>query len=423
MAADHLPLSRGFGSKGSRSDELASIVQFAWPTILVLLLEQSTVAISMAFCGHLGEHEMAAVALAIAFCNITGIHPSYGLTTVIDTYGTQAVGTGNNQRLWVITLRAYVLQIVAMLPIGVLWYNAETILVLLKQSPEAAKAAGLFAKIYFFSLPGLAVHNLATKYIQSLGLATPVIFLGITCNINIIVSCYLFVNVLHWGLSGVAWAQVISWSLQPLFAYILLAFLNLTSKLQATVTEIFQEWGKFLTVALFGMLMICLESWTFEIGSVIIGVTGETQLAAQAIIAQLSEIVFMISQGISTAVAIRVGTELGAGHPSAVRRTIRISLSIILACSIVSGVCMIILRYQIGFFFVSEIPVADLVGRAIPLLAFCQFFDGIQGVCSGVLVGCGKQHLGAAVNLIGYYILALPLAILLCLSGWDLFGG
>jgi MATE family multidrug resistance protein len=158
-----------------------------------------------------------------------------------------------------------------MLPIGVLWYNAETILVLLKQSPEAAKAAGLFAKIYFFSLPGLAVHNLATKYIQSLGLATPVIFLGITCNINIIVSCYLFVNVLHWGLSGVAWAQVISWSLQPLFAYILLAFLNLTSKLQATVTEIFQEWGKFLTVALFGMLMICLESWTFEIGSVIIG--------------------------------------------------------------------------------------------------------------------------------------------------------
>jgi Na+-driven multidrug efflux pump len=61
MAADHLPLSRGFGSKGSRSDELASIVQFAWPTILVLLLEQSTVAISMAFCGHLGEHEMAAV--------------------------------------------------------------------------------------------------------------------------------------------------------------------------------------------------------------------------------------------------------------------------------------------------------------------------------------------------------------------------
>jgi Na+-driven multidrug efflux pump len=105
MAADHLPLSRGFGSKGSRSDELASIVQFAWPTILVLLLEQSTVAISMAFCGHLGEHEMAAVALAIAFCNITGIHPSYGLTTVIDTYGTQAVGTGNNQRLWVITLR------------------------------------------------------------------------------------------------------------------------------------------------------------------------------------------------------------------------------------------------------------------------------------------------------------------------------
>ena len=45
-----------------------------------------------------------------------------------------------------------------------------------------------------------------------------------------------------------------------------------------------------------------------------------------------------------------------------------------------------------------------------------------QGVCSGVLVGCGKQHLGAIVNLVGYYFLALPLAILLSVSGWDLSG-
>ena len=39
----------------------------------------------------------------------------------------------------------------------------------------------------------------------------------------------------------------------------------------ASVAEVFQEWRQFVAVALSGMLMICLESWTFEIGAVIIG--------------------------------------------------------------------------------------------------------------------------------------------------------
>ena len=55
------------------------------------------------------------------------------------------------------------------------------------------------------------------------------------------------------------------------------------------------------------------------------------------------------------------------------------------------------------------------------LLLYCLAYC-FQGVCSGVLVGCGKQHLGAIVNLVGYYFLALPLAILLSVSGWDLSG-
>ena len=44
------------------------------------------------------------------------------------------------------------------------------------------------------------MHNLATKYIQSLGLATPVIFLGITCNVTIVICCYMLVHIFSLGL-------------------------------------------------------------------------------------------------------------------------------------------------------------------------------------------------------------------------------
>lgn len=39
--------------------------------------------------------------------------------------------------------------------------------------------------------------------------------------------------------------------------------------------------------------------------------------------------------------------------------------------------------------------------------------DGLANSCGGVLRGQGRQHLGAAFNLVAYYVLALPLGLAL----------
>ncbi len=54
-----------------------------------------------------------------------------------------------------------------------------------------------------------------------------------------------------------------------------------------------------------------------------------------------------------------------------------------------------------------------LVSQVMPLVASFQVADGLAGSCGGVLRGQGRQHLGAAFNLVAYYILALPLGIAL----------
>lgn len=46
-----------------------------------------------------------------------------------------------------------------------------------------------------------------------------------------------------------------------------------------------------------------------------------------------------------------------------------------------------------------------------PVESFDQVADGLANSCGGVLRGQGRQHLGAAFNLIAYYVLALPLGI------------
>jgi multidrug resistance protein, MATE family len=47
-----------------------------------------------------------------------------------------------------------------------------------------------------------------------------------------------------------------------------------------------------------------------------------------------------------------------------------------------------------------------------PLLIGSVVLDSTQGVLCGVARGCGWQHLAAWTNLVAFYVIGLPLAIL-----------
>ena len=66
-----------------------------------------------------------------------------------------------------------------------------------------------------------------------------------------------------------------------------------------------------------------------------------------------------------------------------------------------------------GYLFSNDESVVHLVSQVMPLVASFQVADGLAGSCGGVLRGQGRQHLGAAFNLVAYYVLALPLGIAL----------
>lgn len=66
-----------------------------------------------------------------------------------------------------------------------------------------------------------------------------------------------------------------------------------------------------------------------------------------------------------------------------------------------------------GYLFSNDESVVRLVSQVMPLVASFQVADGLAGSCGGVLRGQGRQHLGAAFNIVAYYVLALPLGITL----------
>ncbi|KAL5713481.1 hypothetical protein ACHQM5_015551 [Ranunculus cassubicifolius] len=108
----------------------------------------------------------------------------------------------------------------------------------------------------------------------------------------------------------------------------------------------------------------------------------------------------------------RVSNELGAGHPQAARFAVCVALIMFFVEGVVVSVIMILVRRQWGKCYSHEEEVVAYVAAMIPLVASTYVVDGIQSILSGAIRGCGRQKIGACVNLGAYYLVGIPTAIL-----------
>merc|ERR1712146_354672 len=63
-----------------------------------------------------------------------------------------------------------------------------------------------------------------------------------------------------------------------------------------------------------------------------------------------------------------------------------------------------------GRIFTRDEDVEHMVASCLGVMWVFVFFDGLQGVASGVLRGCGKQAIGALTNFVAFYCIGIPLA-------------
>uniref|UniRef100_A0A8C3JQH9 Solute carrier family 47 member 2 n=1 Tax=Calidris pygmaea TaxID=425635 RepID=A0A8C3JQH9_9CHAR len=172
-------------------------------------------------------------------------------------------------------------------------------------------------------------------------------------------------------------------------------------------SECLLEWDSFTSLAVPSMLMICIEWWTYEIGSFLIGLLSVIELSAQSIIYEVSVV---IPLGLGTAASVQVGNALGARDIETAKRSSSTSLLCTGAFSIAMGAILMATKNMLGYIFTPEKEIVDLVAWVMPVYVVFHLFEG---ACSGVLRGIGKQKFGAILNAISYYGVGLPLGAVL----------
>ncbi|KAJ4774598.1 Protein DETOXIFICATION [Rhynchospora pubera] len=172
--------------------------------------------------------------------------------------------------------------------------------------------------------------------------------------------------------------------------------------------------------------MICLELWYESILVLMTGYMENAEVALNALSIcsfNISVWEIMISLGFLAATGVRVANELGAGNAKATKFSIVVATAMSTVIGFVVILIFLCFRRSIVYLFTTSDVVADAVLDLTPLLVLNLFLYSIQPVLLGAAVGAGWQNLVAYVNIASYYIVGIPLGVILgYLNGYGVKG-
>jgi len=155
------------------------------------------------------------------------------------------------------------------------------------------------------------------------------------------------------------------------------------------------EWGAFAAI---GLLM---------------GLLGTEEMAGHQIALNLVAFAFMIPLGIGAAASVRVGQEIGREDAGAAQRAAGAAL--MLGLVFMLGTALLFLGFPtvFGRAFTDDAGVIRVVALLLPIAGVFQVSDGLQAIAAGVLRGVGDTAAPMWANILGFWVLGLPLSLLL----------
>ncbi|KAL2483589.1 MATE efflux family protein ALF5 [Forsythia ovata] len=397
-------------------EEAKDQISLSLPLILANASYYFITLVSVMFAGHLGELELAAANLANSWATATGFAFMVGLSGALETLCGQGYGAKLYEMLGIYLQTSCMLSSFFAFLVSILWWYSEFIFTLLHQDPQISKAASLYLK---YLIPGLFAYGFLQNILR---------FLQMQSVVSPLVVCSLFVLIIHvgityalfhwtsFGIKGAALSASISlWILVLILGLYVLRAKNCAHTWNGLTLESFRFIFSNLKLALPSAAMMCLEEWAFELLVLLAGMmpNSKTNTSLIAMCANTESICYMLACGLGATASTRVSNELGAGNSDRARRamTNALKLAILIALAVIFALTFGHNLWASCFSYSPEILQA--FSSMTPLLLVSISCDFFQAILSGVTRGCGWQHLGVCISLATFYLIGMPIAVLL----------
>ncbi|KAJ7021691.1 multidrug/Oligosaccharidyl-lipid/Polysaccharide flippase [Mycena alexandri] len=401
--------------------ELRVIAKYSLPIFGTQLLEYSLVIAPVLTIGHLptGTTALAGVTLGSMTATVSSFSVLHGLASALDTVLPSAWTSPQPKLVGLWSQRMAVIMTAALIPMYLIWFNAETILLGLKQDPEVARLASIYLRWVSFGLPAYAFNLISRRYFQSQGLfAVPTQIICIIAPVNALLN-YLLIwgpDPIRLGYIGAPIATACSFNLVSLLNICYGVFYAPRTAWHPLSRRALRGLGVLARLGLSGVGQTAAEWWAFELVALAASLLGPISLATQSILLTSASTTYQAPFALGIAASVRIGNLLGEFDSRRAQIAANTALMMALTVGLVFCAMFMGFRSRWAYLFNDDPVVIQLVSAILPWVALFQIFDGVNGVAGGILRARGKQMTGAMLNLSAYYLIGIPLGVYLAFT-------
>lgn len=399
------------------SHHLGRTIQLAVPVMLsraglVLMLTVDT-----AIVGHLASADRQLAAFGAALIPLPVLQTAaVGLLIGIIVRTAQLDGAGKPQacgQVW--RLGVMMALLLGAAYAAILTFGTAILDGLLGQPPEVADSGGAVLRVLGWGLPGLLVYIACAHFLEGINRPVPPMLLMLAANlVNAFLAYALGTGAFGHpaaGVLGVAAAtSLVRWGLG--LGGVLLVLLTVDRRHYGVTlrhTEGFDGLVPLLRLGLPLAAAIGLESACFSMIINISGWLGSVSLATMHAAINYTSFVYMLTIGLATAAAVRVGNAVGREDWPNAQRAGWIAVALAGAIMLAAGLLTAGFAEHAARVLTNDPAVlAVLVPVLAGVVSLLVVVDSLQGVLMGALRGCADTLIPTIIYAVSFWIIGVP---------------
>ncbi len=404
--------------------EAGATARLAGPLVLTNLTQAAIQGTDVVLLGWLGPRSLAAGALGsniyIAFL-IFGM----GLVMAASPLMSRKIGAMPHsvrdvrrtvrQTMWAAVTIA--------IPVMLVLWHAERLLILLGQDPALAHQAARFVRAIEWGFIPALFYLVLRSYVAALEQPAWALLIGL---LGVVFNACLNYSLIF-GKFGLPAMGIVGAGLGSSITQTMMftgMVIVITTQKRFRRYRLFgrfwrSDWGRYATVWKLGApiaMTLGLEITIFNAAVFLMGIVGMAALAAHAVAIQIASFTFMVPLGLSQAATVRVGLALGRRDAAGITRAgwtawiMGVGFMTLTACLL-----WITPRTFVGLFLdthsAADAAVVRLAISFLAIAAIFQIVDGAQAVGAGMLRGLHDTKIPMLFAGFGYWVVGLGVAL------------
>lgn len=400
------------------------IFSLALPMAGSQLINVASGFLCMAMLAQLGHDVLAASALIFSTqisIMVSGMAILFSLSVLVG----HAYGGKEYAKIGNYVQQGWTLSILISIPIMILFWNINTLLLFFGQSPQIAEIVKTYFHAYMWGvIPGfLACCNQQFGYgIQRKML---MVLSSVLSIIVLLMTAYAFIfgklNFPALGVAGLGYAIAIQYTAFFLFTTVYFYLDENFSKFELFKYRVHQHWNHLVEMFQIGW-PICVqvggEMLSFFVSGIMIGWLGTTALASFQIVNQYYFLIVIPVFTLAQASGILVGHARGAEQYHEIKKLSHASIAIALLICVFVAATFLLFPTALASFYINvndpaNEPTLHLTILIFAILAFSQIFDNLRNTLVGLLRGLFDTRFPMYMSLVTIWLVGMPLSYLL----------